>query len=357
MLLTQSCSAPKKSNISKAGLWRAGVATCSVLINVYTSIVAARALGPQAFGTYQLVYWLATVTVPIIGVGTSTLASRRITHIQKRESARTIAGIFYFLWYLQCRSILRYCTMYLLLAFPLSWIFTICTPSLVMMTALSTIPLLLSSVVGITLRSMRRSDLLAALQIFGALSTLGLTIVATQIEGKLISIFLLASALAGTLTLSIAAILVIQLLPMREAHPPGPFLRERLLESPRHSHILFMWDAIVWQRSELLLLAYWRDPAELAFYALSSLICNGLMRLVPNLLYNWVLPLLRSYSRQKRYLNAYDAFITTSCYAIFLAVPICMLAMVLCPPVINYCLGAAYLPLVKPLRIMLIATV
>jgi hypothetical protein len=181
--------------------------------------------------------------------------------------------------------------MYILLAFPLSWIFIICTPSLVLLTALSIIPLLLSTVVGITLRSMRRANLLAALQIFGALSTLLLTIIAAQIDGKLISIFLLASALASTVTLSIAVIRVIQLLPMKEAHPPGPFLRDRLLHSPRYSHILFIWDAIVWQRSELLLLAFWRGPTEVAFYALSSLICNGLMRITPNLLYNWVLPL------------------------------------------------------------------
>ncbi|MBA2677866.1 MAG: hypothetical protein H0U76_05665 [Ktedonobacteraceae bacterium] len=336
-------------------LWNNCTVLCSLLISASISIVIARALGPQVFGNYLFAQWLATVTVPVIGTGMSTLVSRQLAEIQSHESPRLIAGVFYFLWYRQHRSILLYCLIYSLLSFLLAHFFHLFTSGLLLLVSLSTLPLLLSGVVGITLRSIRRADLLSMLHLFSVLVTLFFVIMATQINGEPIEAFILASALASTLTLILAVICVMRLLPLGQAMQPGIFLRERLICGLHHSLVTFILDAVVWQRSELLLLACWRSPAELGFYALSTMISTKMIGFAPTLFFRWLFPLVLRYLPGHRYLNPYDAFVNISCYIIFLAVPVCTILITFSPVMILYTLGSAYLPLIQPLRILLIA--
>jgi len=338
------------------GVWQHGTVVCSLLINASIYIVIARALGPQIFGSYLFAQWLATITIPVIGTGMSTLISRQIAEIQSHEPPRLIAGIFYFLWYRQHRSILLYCLTYMLLSFLLAHFFHLFTSGLLLLVGLSTLPLLLSSVAGTTLRSMRRIDLLSMLHLFYVLLALFFVIVATQINGEPMEAFILAFALASTITLILAVICVIRLLPLEQAMQPGLFLRERLTYSLNHSWLTFLLDAIVWQRSELLLLAFWHRPAELGCYALGAIISTKVIGLAPALFSRWLFPLVIYYMPAHRYLNPYDAFVKTSCYMIFLAVPICTLLIIFCPTMIQHSLGNAYLSIVQPLRILLIAT-
>jgi O-antigen/teichoic acid export membrane protein len=195
------------------------------------------------------------------------------------------------------------------------------------------------------------------LHLMGTFLTLLFVIIATHVTGHPAEAFILAFALASTLTLILAIICVIRLLPLEHALQPGIFLRERLTHSLNLSWLQFALDAIIWQRSELLLLAYWRDPAQIGFYALSASISTRIIGIAPALFARWLFPLLLRYLPEHRYLNPYDAFVKTSCYIIFLAVPICATVILLCPGAIVYTLGTTYLPIVRPLRILLIAAV
>jgi O-antigen/teichoic acid export membrane protein len=339
------------------GIWHNGMTVCSLLITASIYIIIARALGPQIFGSYLFVQWVAMITVPMIGTGMSTLVSRQIAEIQSHEPPRLIAGVFYFLWYRQHRSILLYCLIYLLLSFFLAHFFHLFTSGLLLLVGLSTLPLLLSGVAGTTLRSMRRTDLLSMLHLFYVLLALFFVIVATQINGEPIEGFILAFALSSTLTLVLSVICIILLLPLKHAVQPGIFLHERLTDGLNHSWFTFILDAIIWQRSELLLLVFWHRPAELGFYALSTLISAKIIGLAPALFSRWLFPLFMHYMPEHRYLSPYDAFIKTSCYITFLAVPICTLLMVFSPTMVLHSLGSIYLPIVQPLRILFIATV
>jgi O-antigen/teichoic acid export membrane protein len=213
----------------------------------------------------------------------------------------------------------------------------------------------LSSVASITLRSLRRIDLLAILHLFGALCTLFLCLLASQVNKERIEMFLLASALAGTLTLIMAVLCVSRQLPLRQALRPGIFLKERLSQQLKRAPLLFICDLIVWQRSELLLLACWRGADELAFYTMSTLFSTGILELAPLLLSLLIRPLLQRYFPQRRYLNAYGAFIRSSCYIALLALVLCTSASLVSPMLILTLFGTAYLPLIPSLRILLIA--
>lgn len=355
--LQQSRNVLIKQSKNKATLWQVLIATSSALASASVYALVAHTLGPQNFGTYMFVRWLAIIAVPVLGIGMSPLTSRQLADIQSREAPRLSAGIFYFLWYRQFRCMIIYGLFSLVLAFPLAQMFGLHSPLLLLLAILSTLPLLLSNIAGIALRSLRRTDLLATLHLFGTLTTLLFIIVVRQIGSSEISVFLLASTLADTLTLFLALICVMRLLPMREARQPGIFLQERLKQSLKHPLHLFLLDVIIWQRSELFLLALWYQPGELGFYTLSIMISSTVISVVPTLLSTGLLPFLLRYMPAHHYRNPYDAFIKTSCYIVFLAVPICLLLIIFCPIFITFFLGSAYLPTILPLRILLIAAV
>ncbi len=347
----------EKPSSTGPGFWRLSIAACAAVLSFCSSVLVARTLGPSAFGSYTLALWLATVMIPAIGVGMSTLTSRHIAEIQTREAPRLAAGIFYFVWQQQYSRILLYCIIYLLLIFPCSWFFGTRAPVLLLLLAgLTAPPLLLSSIVGTTLRSLRRFNLLAVIHLFGAVTTLLLILIALQVPGEQIRLLLLVSATSGVLTLLVGLICIIRLLPMQQPFPPGPFLKERLTRGLSNSLLLFTLDAIVWQRAELILLAHWRSAAELGFYALSSLLSASIMDIPPSLLATCVLPLLLRYAPMHRYISADEAFATTSRYMLILTLPICVLMLLFCPALITFCFGNAYLPAVTPLRILLIAS-
>ncbi len=355
MFLSHSRSISNKRPASSFGHWQIATALCATIVEWGTYILIARTLAPSFFGTYVFVQWLATITVPLIGVGTSTLSNRRIADLQSRETARSAAGIFYFLWYRQCHSMLLYCLLYIALAYPLFKLFHICQPQLLLLASLSALPLFLSSVAGITLRSLRRIDLLVTLHLFGALSALLFCLIASQISKERVGILLLASSLAGTLTLIMAILCVTRLLPLRQALRPGIFLKERLLQQLKRAPLFFLCDLIVWQRSELLLLACWRRPDELAFYTMSTLFSTGLLQLAPLLFSLLIQPILHRYFPQRRYLSAYSTFMRSSCYIALLALSLCSAAIWFSPLLVLTLFGVAYLPLILPLRILLVS--
>ncbi len=345
-----------KHSVIRPGIWRLNAASCSFALSIAASILIARTLGPGDFGIYMFVLWLATAAVPAVGLGMSMMTSRHMAEIQGREEPRLVAGVFYFVWKRQYRRISLYCLLYLLLAFPLSFFFGANAPVLLLLLAgLTALPLLLSGVAGITLRSLRRFDLLAAIQLFGAVISLLLVLIAVQLQGEQVGIFLLASAVAGTLTLAVALLCIIRLLPMRQAMQPGTLLQDRLTRGLNNSLLLFTLDIIVWQRSEVLLLAHGHSSAELGFYALSSAISARIVDIPPTLLSTCVLPLLLRYVPGQHYTSACDAFVKISLSVACLAIPLCIGAIVFCPIIVSYCFGDAYLPVVTPLRILLIS--
>ncbi|MFL5627263.1 MAG: lipopolysaccharide biosynthesis protein [Ktedonobacteraceae bacterium] len=356
MFLQHSYPVSGKYRVIRPGLWRLSTATCAMLVSSCTAILIARVLGPADFGIYMFVLWIATVTVPAIGVGMSTVTSRHIAEIQASAELRIVAGVFQFVWQRQYKSILVYCVMYLCLAFPISWLFGASAPLLLLFLAgLSALPLLLSSVAGTTLRSLRHFDLLATIHLFAVVSTLLLMLLATQFQGNQVGIFLLASAVACTLTLAMALICIVRLLPMKQALQPGIMLRDRLTRGLNNSLLLFTLDVIVWQRSEMVWLARGHSLASLGFYALSVTISTHVIDISPTLFSTCILPLVLRYVPGQRYTNASDAFVKTSWYITCLAVPLCLGAIVFCPALISFCFGNVYLPAVTPLRILLIS--
>jgi O-antigen/teichoic acid export membrane protein len=362
MLLHYARAGFGKQSVTRPGFIRLSAAAFSTLLGIGSSILVARTLGPGAFGIYTGALWLATVAIPVIGVGMSNATSRHMIEIQQHHDSRMAAGLFRFVWRRQSRSMLVYCGVYVLLALPLSWWFGANAPMFVVLLAgLCALPLLLSGVVGVTLRGLQRFDLLATIHLFSAVAGLFLITLAAQVavvpgeRSEQIGLFLLASALATTLSLAVGVISVMRLLPVRDATQPHVLVVDRLTRGLSNSVPLFLLDGIVWQRSEVLLLGHWQSTAQLGFYSLSAIISTHMMEFSPMALSTCILPLVVRTFPRWRYASAADAFVKTSLYVTLLAVPLCILTIVFCPTIVVFCFGAAYLPVVAPLRLLTVS--
>ncbi len=350
----------ERQHIIQPGIWRLSMACCSLCVRFCTYIVIARALGTQNFGVLLFIQLIAALLLPLIGIGMTPLASRNIAEIQQCESPRSIAGIFQFLWRQQCRRVLLYSLTYIPLALLLSLFVQGAMPLFLLLIAgLAAIPLLLSSVVSITLQGLRRYDLLAGLRFFNTLINFCLALVIIQGNREVLSMLLLAPALASIVTLTIALICVTRLLPQHGVTELGPLLREHIEQKQHPSWLLFLLDSVVWREllSLILILVHWHTLSSLGFYVFSILLCTRLIEIAPTLFVTCVLPVLSSLFRIRHYTNAYDALVRTSCTIAIIAVFVCTCITLCCPLLITSCFGSAYLPMVTPLRVSLIAVV
>ena len=349
-----------KQRIIQPGVWRLSMACCSLCVRFCTYILIARALGTQNFGILLFIQWIAALFLPIIGIGMTPLTSRTIVDIQHHETSRSIAGIFHLLWRQQCRRILLYCLAYVPLALLLALFTKGAVPLFLFLIAgLADLPLLLSSIVSTTLQGLRHYDLLAGLRFFSTLLNFCFAFAEIHMHEVKLGVLLLTPAFTSIVTLTIALLYITKFLPLHQVTEPGPLLRERVERSQRPSWLLFLLDSVIWREFLflVLILLYWHMPSELGFYAFSMLLCIHLIEVTPTMFVTCIVPLLSRLFPVQHYSSIYDAFVRTSCMIAIIAVVLCTLLTLCCPLFIETCFGVAYLPMVAPLRVLLIAVV
>ncbi len=349
-----------KQRIIQRGTWRLSMACGSLCVRFSTYMVIAHALGTQNFGILLFIQWIATLLLPLIGIGMTPLASRTIAEIQHDETSYNTAGIFHLLWRQQCKRIVLYCLVYVPLALLVALFTKGAIPLFLFLIAgLAALPLLLSNIVSATLQGLRRYNLLAGLRFVSTLLNLCFALVAIQVHKSLLGMFLVMPAFASIATLTLALVCIAKFLPLHKVIEPGPLLRERVERGQRPSWLLFLLDSVVWR--EFLFLAlimlYWHTPSVLGFYAFSVLLCTHLIEIAPTIFVTCLVPLFSRLFPVQRYNNTYDAFVRTSSMVAMIAVALCTLLTLFCPLLIETCFGVTYLPMVMPLRILLIAVV
>ncbi len=350
----------EKQRTMRPGIVRVGMTSCALCVRFCTYVVVARVLGVQNFGSLLFVQWVAALLLPLVGISMTPLATRRITEILHDETRHSIAGIFHLLWRQQCRRALLYCLTYCCLTFPLSLLMHNAIPlSLFLFAGFTALPLLFGGVVSVILQGTGRYNLLAGLRFLSTLLTLCFTLLLVQSKSASPAMLLLPAAFSSMLTLTLALLYLTKLLPLRNALTTGPLLRERIEQGQRPAPLFFLLDIIAWRELLLMLLLFlhWHTLPALGFYIFSMVFCSRLVEVVPTLFITCVLPVLTRFFPVRHYMNTYDAFVRTSCSVALVAGVLCMLVSACCPMLLSMCFGAAYLPMVTPLRILVISVV
>lgn len=360
MLLQYANAGAGRHAIIRAGFWRLNAVGVSALFGFCSLLLVARSLGPELFGQYAFALWLATAAAPVAGASMSALTSRTIANMQSREKPQIAVGIFYFVLRQRCRRWVMYCLLYLLLIVPCARFLDgniMLAPLL--LAGFSTLVCLPGGIIAMPLRGLRRFDLLAAIHLLEATTTLLLVLLSLQAVTSGINqvyLFVLAPAVASMLTLWTSALCIGKLLPLKQARKPGVELKEQLTRGLRNSLLPVILDVVVWQHAELIALGRARSTAVLGCYLLCVMISGRVMQALPTLYTTCILPLRLRMMPGRRSTNAADAYRRTTLGMVWLALPVCAFGVAFCPGLINWCFGAAYLPAVMPLRILLVAT-
>jgi hypothetical protein len=332
-------------SVTRPGFFRVGFTIGILGTRLCSYLLIARIVGVQTFGLFLLMQWLAYAPLPLLGIGIDPLAWRRIANLQGQEPEYGAARIFRFLLHRQCRRAMYYAVLYIPLAYVLSFASKGLLPLLLLLIAsLAALPLLMSSVVGIALQSQGRFVFLSSLSVLNALLTLSLvSLVPLFSTGLRMDMLLLIPTLAYSVILAIAMLYLRRLLPLREALPVGPLLKQKLIQAAHVSPLHFFTDVFIWRELPLLVLLslLWHSQTsliELSFYAFSLLLCTRLIEVAPTCFITCLLPLCSHlYQRfMKRSLShgPYDAFIQATCYVSLLASILCTLLTFLCPQLI-----------------------
>jgi O-antigen/teichoic acid export membrane protein len=180
--------------------------------------------------------------------------------------------------------------------------------------------------------------------------------IVTRGHGSIIGLLLLVPTFTSILTLTVALVCITRFLPLREAVEPGPLLRERIEQSQRPAFLSFVVDTVVWRELLflLLLLTTQHTLSTFGFYTFSVLLCTQLVEGVPVLFVSCWLPMMSRLLPPRQSISPYNAFIKTSYSLALFAGTLCMLISICCPLIIGICFGQVYLPMVTPLRILLL---
>lgn len=354
--------------VARPGLLRIATTLGVSGTRLSTYLLMAHSVSVQTFGLLLLLQWLSYAPLPLLGIGIDPVARRRIIHIQGQEPIYSAARIFRFLWHKQSYRILYYIATYLPLAYMLSFAsHRLLSLPLLLLAGLTALPLLMNSIVGIALQSQERYQFLSLLSILNALLTLSLvSLVPLWPTTQRLELLLLLPAVVNGVTLVIALGYLARLLPFRGIPPVGPLLKQKIWQAARVSPLLFFMDIWTWRELPLLLLflLYWHTHnslLDLTCYTFSLLLCTRLTEVAPTYFSTCLLPasspLYERLFKRPLALNSYDAFVQATCYISLLATFSCTLLTIFCPQLIVATLGPTYLPMVKMLRILLIAVV
>jgi O-antigen/teichoic acid export membrane protein len=320
---------------------------CSALA---LSIVAARTLGPTAMGTYSWITWLLALGAILVHLGGITTTTKHLAEAVGRGNLTEAAGVLVHGGNRWARHIAWGLTAWglagLLLPLPVdgaTW-------------------LLAAAVLVPSTLAMWLAGACQGLHMYRAVATAAGLGLATQALGLPLATWAGLGVDGIVLTQGVAqALACVPLwLALAAWHPgwwrqrPPRALQATLTSFGKTLAVIVVVDAIVWQRSGVLVLERWSTPAEVGFFALAFSLAQMTMRTGPGALVGVLLPamagrrgagheaeLARMYRRAGRVLA-------------LLAMPLGAIGAAVAHPLVTFVFGPAYAPMAAPLALLLL---
>jgi O-antigen/teichoic acid export membrane protein len=248
--------------IARNSFWY-GLETGIVLISgILTSIFIARALGPIKLGHYTYIAWLLSITASIGALGVPAATSKYMGEYLGRGEAPVARAIFFTTLRLQTWM----ATLLTVVAICIAWFSA--DPEMRWTAVLLSAAMWPAMVIWIPSQAnMARENMSANVPsalVSNAIYVVGVILTVVFSRDTL--------GLAATLLTMRSAELLLRIIPVlrwMRGIPPGqvpPEVRRRLINFSRQSTILMLLSIIVFDRSEVIVLRYFSDIRQLAFY-------------------------------------------------------------------------------------------
>jgi|GEM_PF-3254675 O-antigen/teichoic acid export membrane protein len=373
--------APALGNLASLTISFAGSSVLTILI--------ARFLGPHTYGTYALLTWIIFSVNAIAGAGFRMTMTKHVAQYFGAKAGDIAAAIV--------RTVLFWQgTLGLALAGALA----LCVPWLPNLTlfsgtsasaSLSLLELLLTAVALpcvllagtaiAALQGLQRYDLVALITAFALPIEVLCSLVVLEL-GWSISGLLAVLGGVNVLTFFAALLFTNTWLPLVSASRLPAAIGRTLRHYGGSIVIIALFDMIVWQRSEVFFLAYYRPAAEAGFYNLAYTLASTVMNLLPGALAGVLVPAITrlladtpahadrqpvrsGYHGQpvhttnappETWTRASELFLRGARHLSLLAFPLAGVGIAFAPDLLQLVIGAHYLPVASPLRVLLVSS-
>jgi len=315
------------------------------LAGLLASVMLARLLGPDSFGTYALVLSVGGILAMIGTLGVPHAATKYVAEYRARGDLDTASRILAALGRFEVGMALALGSAGFLLAPWLERVFG--APGFAPAFRVAAVGLLPGLLAALTLAGLQgvhdfpRVTLISVTTTLFLLSlTLGLLAAGAGVLGAVVALTATASLSSLLGWLSLGRHLPLSL---RRASLPPPARAKLRRYVPAVSAVLVL-DAVVWQRSEVFFLGVFRSPREVAWYALAFGVAATLMRLLPRALSVVLAPVASGLYGAADGPGMQALFRTGSRYLVILAAPIVVGGAALARPLLTAVYGSEFGP-------------
>ena len=321
------------------------------------SLIAARLLGPAAFGLLSFLTWIFTTLVLLADPGLSSATQKFVAELQGAGQAAVGNRLTLILLILQCG--IGLCAGISLAVFS-PWLSAILNqpasrPYLVVL-GVGLPAAMALAVLRARLAGFQRFDVISGVSVLSAVITLAGTILLLHYGLGVGGLIWLMVGLS-LLQLVFLAPLVWKHYNLRPREPIPAFLRHKIIG---YCLGVFIWtsnDAIIWQRSETFFLGRYSTVDQIGYYGLAYGLAGALVTMLPFAIAGVLMPALSRHFGAGQRDAMQNIYATATRYVVMLSLPLALGSIAIARPAVELIYGSGYSPAVWPLRILLFAGV
>ncbi len=325
----------------------------SAPLSFVISIILARGLGREVYGTYAFYIWVISLCGYLVNLGLGSTATKYISEYSGKGQGEQARGIIWMVFKGRVRAGLAVATAALLLAVPLTHLIGKGhSPIYWVMVAMAVLPYTLYYLFQSISWGLQKFQYVAVQTLVSVPLRLGLALLVVYLGFAAVG-QLAADMFVWALGVGVGIYLLNRFIPLRSLFRASltPEAAARTRSYAMAMTGILLAEYLIWERSEVLLLGFLRPDQEVGFYTLGVKLPRLLMSVVPAVLGGVLLPTLSEQFGKKDMAKLKTVFITSARYLMILALPLVAGGIALAAPLVNALYGAAYAPAISIMMI------
>jgi O-antigen/teichoic acid export membrane protein len=329
-----------------------GLASALVL-----SIIVARLLGPNRFGSYTLITFTFTVAALLANLGLFNVGIKYIAEFSGEDNKKIRCGILSHILRIELIATAIVAAVLILLARNLAVFYSDNKLFIyIVVSAIGLFPAGLAAIMSGGIKGLQKYKYLAYRTLILSPVRLGLSFVLLKLGHGIIALILVNAFVSALNFIFYFALIKKELgFKLGASYSLPSDIRRRIFRYNWQVALIMFIDAIVWRRSEVFFLGRFHPSSEVGFYGLAYSIVEQAMIFLPGIFAGVLLPVISELYGKKDKTSLQKIFIYSSRYLSFATIPACVGLIMLSKSIIFSFYGPGYLKAASVLRILSIS--
>ncbi len=324
---------------------------------VALSVITARMLGPNRFGSYSLVSATLTVAGLAANLGLSSVAIKYFSEFSGSGGERRREALLAYVIWFKLLATLATIVVLLLLSRPLAAFYR--DPDLrvyILVSAAGLLPSGFALLFNNIITGLQEFKNVALRTFIVAPATVILAYAALRLGYGIMGL-IVATIVTNFIEFFFYYHILRSKFTFKSGRKLPPDVKSRVLRYNFQVFGIIFLDAIVWQRSEIFFLGKFRPVAEMGFYSLAYGIIEKALLFLPGVLSGVLMPAVSELYGKSEGERIRKLYLHSSKYLLMIALPCAFGLVFLSPQLIRVLFGTAYMPVVPILNILVVSGV